>query len=372
MANSVNYTAKRLDGSEVVKNISNVNPAAADSDVAVFVATLANLSDNTLTGIEKVENEDVVIVPDTEIYAESHAAKIINSKFEKIYTGSYDDTIQNSLDAVTISAGDGANSINNSGAYVSIAGGAGADTILNTGNNVTINTNTPSDTKVATNDLIINSGDSVSIYGAGVTVNNSGNNVSIHSNCYDTLNTRDFISSGDNCVIRFCSNTYVKNTGQHCSIAPYGVDDYVATIDNSAHGYTYFGHLDSQAKLASYNVTLCNAEGNNTIECCHVRTTDNAVVNIYGFNQETDLFIVKNGVDSTKNSIFSGHTVNSDNTDIYYKEKTRGAHYILHGVTSGTIRYATAVGKTVQLYNLNPENENTAMPDNENLFIADI
>mgnify|MGYP002856931218 CR=1 FL=1 len=371
MANSVNYTVKRLDGSEVVKNISNVNPAAADSDVAVFVATLANLSDNTLTAIEKVENEDVVIVPDTEIYAESHAAKIINSNFEKIYTGSYDDTIQNSLNAVTISAGDGNDSINNSGANVSILSGKGADTVVNTGNNVTIRTNTPTDTKVATNDLIINSGDNVSIYGTGVTVNNSGNNVSMTSNYSDTLNTRDYINSGDNCVIFFCANTYIKNTGQHCSLSPYGNRYYVDTIDNSAHGYTYFGKLVNQSGLGNYNVTLCNAEGHNTINCGGVQYS--GTVNVYGFNQETDLFIVKNGVDSTKNSIFSGHTVNSDNTDIYYKHSnSKGTHYILHGVTSGTIRYALTTSDAVQLYNLNPENENTAMPDDENLFIADI
>ncbi len=406
MANSINYTTRKANGAEVTKNISNVNPLAADSDVAVFVAHVAGLSDNTLTAIEKVETDDVVIVPDNVIYAESRAVSIINSDFEQIHTGEYNDVVRNSLDAVTIVTGAGDDTIENIGDSVSIACGNGHDSILNTGDSVTISakgtfnysgaktiTNSGASCSIIVNDSCTDYDSDTKIYTYS-SVSNSGNNVSIQSSNFYTpfcTNTGDsvycnygrvtnsgdhvtldnayyFNNSGDYCSLKARESNLYLNTGQHCTLFSTHSFAKNATIDTTAHGYQFIGLKEYSSRG---NYSLCTAEGNNTIA---IFDKSKATLNFYGFNQNSDLLILRDT--PTVTAIENGTKITT-----YYSRGRVTFETNLYGVTSGTVRYIPFVSATgfdydltapVQLLNLNPENENSAMPDDENLFIADI
>lgn len=137
---SVNLTSKRPDGSAITQNISNVNPDAAESDVALFMAHVAKLSDNTLTNIEKVEAEKVDISGRVSIQLADEETTYDNIVFEhaQIKSSNNSSTISNVIDDAEILTFDGADSIFNSAAEVTISAGSGDDTIFNTGDFVTL------------------------------------------------------------------------------------------------------------------------------------------------------------------------------------------------------------------------------------------
>ena len=58
---TVNVTSVNSEGKEVKKSVTYINPNANNGAVATFITSLASLSDNTLTGIEKVTKTNLEI-----------------------------------------------------------------------------------------------------------------------------------------------------------------------------------------------------------------------------------------------------------------------------------------------------------------------
>lgn len=58
---SISVTIRRTDGEIVTQNFSNVNPAAANADVANFMRSLGTLSNNQVLKIDKISKKDLQI-----------------------------------------------------------------------------------------------------------------------------------------------------------------------------------------------------------------------------------------------------------------------------------------------------------------------
>lgn len=224
MAISASAISKRADGSIVTQKFSDINPDAADSAVAKVVATIAGLSQNTLTGIQKTVTSNVplleqnitlsgtaaadsIVVNEVDAYI-GGVAQNVPGIVKEIRAGNGNDVINNSVAGVIIYGEAGNDKITNTGNLVTIYGGAGNDTITNTGDSVKIYGGDGTDS-------IINSGDYVSIYGeaANDTINNSGNGVYIHGNAGPNY----LYNSGDNVTLESNSTLdkfYNTNTGE--------------------------------------------------------------------------------------------------------------------------------------------------------------
>ena len=109
MANTVNMISTGTGGKVITQTITDVNPNATDSDISQFIVSLASLSDNTLTGIQKTVKN-------------------------KIYTG---DTVDGTDEGETITCAQYGDTIDAKGGndYISIAGAISNVISLGTGNN---------------------------------------------------------------------------------------------------------------------------------------------------------------------------------------------------------------------------------------------
>ena len=111
--------------------ISDINPAAADSDLTVFAGAVAGLSNNTLTGIEKVIVTEIPLAPKNVSVESSENALFMAGTNEN-------DTLINYGDFVTIDAQGGSDFISNTGVFSSINAGADSDSVISSGAGATI------------------------------------------------------------------------------------------------------------------------------------------------------------------------------------------------------------------------------------------
>ncbi|MBQ7703919.1 MAG: hypothetical protein IJT73_00600 [Selenomonadaceae bacterium] len=58
-ATTVNMTSQRPSGKVIKKSLTYANPNASDNNIARFIKGLANLSNNTLKDIEKVQKSNI-------------------------------------------------------------------------------------------------------------------------------------------------------------------------------------------------------------------------------------------------------------------------------------------------------------------------
>lgn len=123
MANSVHMTSTNSAGKTITNILSDVNPAAADSDVSTFIKAFASLSDNTLTGAQKVIAEELHVP--ASLAGTDDAETITCSDYGATIDAAGGDDIIN-LDgaiACSVNTGEGNN-------VVSIYGGASDNTII--------------------------------------------------------------------------------------------------------------------------------------------------------------------------------------------------------------------------------------------------
>jgi hypothetical protein len=58
---AVNITSVNSEGKEIKKSVNYINPNASNGAVSSFIVSLAGLSNDTLTGIEKVTKTNLEI-----------------------------------------------------------------------------------------------------------------------------------------------------------------------------------------------------------------------------------------------------------------------------------------------------------------------
>lgn len=131
MANSVNMISKTSDGSTITKTLTDINPAVEDIKVARFVKAVASLSNNTLTGIQKVVkstlnvNSSIDGTEGAETITSSDYAATVDAK------GGNDTIILKGAVKNSVNAGTGDNviSISADSSKNSILGSEGNDTV---------------------------------------------------------------------------------------------------------------------------------------------------------------------------------------------------------------------------------------------------
>lgn len=268
-------TSTRADSTTATTNISDINPEVADSDAALFAASVASLSENTLTNIQKIETTEIKqatgnsSVPmfkinqtaGASIFTRRYAGDYVSNSGDGVFIGGdyneqgHPDTIENSGDYCTIAPF--RSNATNSGDNVFIKGQY--DTINNSGDNVTVS---------VTGATITNSGDNVYLMRNFDYLNNTGNRV---KNTVNGAANATLKNTGYECTLKCGSNSTVDNTGVACSIfagATSTIDNASTATDCTITGtptVTANNHADNCKLYFSYYPTISN-DGNS----CHI------------------------------------------------------------------------------------------------------
>lgn len=350
MSQSLNLTSKNSSGEKVTKKLSNVNPDAADSSVALFAAHLANLSNDTLENIERVENEEVEITVGNEF-----SGGIVNTRAGvKITVADTTDTqkaaVMNFANNVSIQTGAGNDSIYNTGNNVLINSGSGTDKIYTTGENVSVRVDinqgtnivsTATDTKLQLSfddsPHTINTGDYSDIGKAEQIYGGAGGNViqnTIDSIYISSGDGDDTISnSGDTVTIDAgTGNDYIYNTGNSVSIRSSAGDDYIensgekVSIDAGYGNDSIFNSGDFLfIKAENYAVDSGNKFIQNTGNNCSLNT---AAGNDTVINSGTSVYIYSANGDDTIFNYGDDASINAGNQlDYIYNTGNRVSIY---------------------------------------------
>lgn len=392
MADSVNLTSKRPHGKSVTKKISNVNPKAAESDVALFMAHLANLSDNTLQNIEKVVAQDVEA--DFQVDNAGLATAFADSiQVHDWYTTSrrsgrdVPTAIQSPENFIYAGAGNDSITVGAEVAGMSIIGARGNDSIqidghLNGGNVYKFSQGDGKDSITGWDcDL-----DTLQVYSdtyqVSLNADASKFYICFGSARYIQFNGlepgKDFVKvsveGGDmnkvyvpRLMLGTTSNNRIYNlsTGTICHGGTSTADAW--TINAQGGNDTVWNDQDfvsisGGAGIDSiYNsgdsVSISGDTGNDTIKLVGASNTS-VIVNlnlgnegtdfIWGFNQDSDTFVCLNSDATISHTIFANYT-SINFTDAQNTSNTNTCR--LYGVAGGNIRVKIADNE-VQLYNL--------------------
>ena len=185
--------------------------------------------------------------------------QLLGSRSKLIILTDGDDSLDSTIDGVTITALDGNDYVESSGDNVTIDGGAGNDSIFNDyGSEVSINSGTG-------NDTIINDGDNATINGSAgndYIYNDLSDNVSIDGgDGNDTINN----DIGDNVIIcGSAGNDSIYNDGDSVTVDGGAGDDTIENWDDFVSISGGAGN-DSIENTLGYNVTIDGGDGDDDI-----------------------------------------------------------------------------------------------------------